>query len=76
MSRLLRKKSLQMLKCPHCQNSDDRLLEFTKFLKGAWLYTCAVCSKNFPVEITDVSERKSDSDSQDTQKEIRGPEQS
>ena len=56
--------------CPHCRNDDPKLLEFTKFIRGAWLYNCTVCSRDFEVNIEES--RKGGNDSKTTEKKLSG----
>ena len=40
----------EQIKCPHCSNSDERLIEWLVSTVLFDIYTCAVCSKSFQIK--------------------------
>jgi len=45
------------LKCPHCRNDDETMMELLGIHKGSKYYLCGVCIKNFgiPVKVKETN---------------------
>ena len=40
-----------MIKCPHCSNPDESLIEWIKRIEGIkTIYLCIVCGREFEIE--------------------------
>ena len=64
---------MKKIKCPHCQNDDDGLMEQISEDKSVPLYYCIVCGKLFEVT-DDEPDRESKASGEDTSEKIFRPE--